>query len=70
MVLFLYKSSLYLLLIFSGQQIHIPIHPSNLELKSFKMTRDRQQLINRRVAVRTKEADKGKITEVEAMKLD
>lgn len=53
-----------------GQQVHIPIHPSNLELKSFKMTNDRKKLIARRAAVRAKEADKGKITEVEAMKLD
>ncbi|KAH7820037.1 putative 60S ribosomal protein L26e [Monocercomonoides exilis] len=54
----------------NGQQVHIPIHTSNVELKSFKMTADRKKLIARRAAVRARDADKGKITQTEVMKLD
>ncbi|KAK2964230.1 putative 60S ribosomal protein L26-1 [Blattamonas nauphoetae] len=54
----------------NGQSVRVPIHPSNVEIKTLKLTADRKKLIARRAAVRARDADKGKITQTEAMQID
>jgi large subunit ribosomal protein L26e len=46
----------------NGQSIRIPIHPSNVRITNIKMTKDRQNLIDRKRAGRGDGKNKGKYT--------
>ncbi|KAJ4458779.1 putative 60S ribosomal protein L26 [Paratrimastix pyriformis] len=48
----------------SGQPVFIGVHPSNCELRTIKLLKDRKDLIERTAAARAKDSDKGKIAEV------
>nr|WCZ58360.1 60S ribosomal protein L26 [Paratrimastix eleionoma] len=51
----------------NGQTVFIGVHPSNCEIRGFKLLADRKNLIERIKAGRSKDAEKGKITEVESV---
>lgn len=46
----------------NGQSIRIPIHPSNVRITNIKLTKDRQNLIDRKRAGRADGKNKGKYT--------
>jgi large subunit ribosomal protein L26e len=46
----------------NGSAIRIPIHPSNVRITTIKMTKDRQNLIDRKRAGRNDGKNKGKHT--------
>ena len=46
----------------NGQAVRIPIHPSNVRIINIKMTKDRQNLIDRKRAGRGDGKNKGKYT--------
>lgn len=46
----------------NGQSIRIPVHPSNVRIINIKMTKDRQNLIDRKRAGRGDGKNKGKYT--------